>query len=167
MPQPSEQSDINREDAIRAHDRSHAFFDAVNEATIKSGEAAIKTSMLINGGAAVSVLAFIGGLVGQGRLTVKQMTDVSSSLVWFAVGVALAASALAFSYFTNYAHVSRESSKIKTWQHPYLIDGPRTGRWTVVAWVFHACAVVAGILSIVVFIVGMLDVRSSITRLGP
>src|SRR5437016_8648142 len=87
--------DITRQDAMRAHDRSHGVSEALNEAAIKAGETAIKTLMLVNGGAAVSVLAFIGGLVGQGRVTSKQMTDVSSSLLWFVAGVALAAVALA------------------------------------------------------------------------
>jgi hypothetical protein len=158
--------DINRQDAIRAHDRSHGFSEAVNEATIKAGEVAIKTLMLINGGAAVSVLAFIGGLVGQGRVTVKQMTDVSTSLLWFAGGVALAALALGFSYFANFGHVSLERSRIHTWQHPYIIDGPTTNRW----WWFRrsmiCCAIAIALSSLVAFIVGIIDVRASIIRLG-
>jgi hypothetical protein len=124
--------DITRQDAIRVHDRTYRVSEALREATIKAGEVAIKTLMLVNGGAAVSMLAFIGGLVGQGRVTVKQMTDVSGSLLWFAAGVALAVVALAFSYVTNYAHVGLLRSRIHTWQDPYVKDGPTTSRWGVV-----------------------------------
>jgi hypothetical protein len=46
--------DINRQDAIRVHDRSLAFLQRNNEASVKGGEVAIRTAMLINGGAAVA-----------------------------------------------------------------------------------------------------------------
>jgi len=158
--------DINRQDAMRAHDRSHGVSEALNEATIKAGEAAIKTLMLVNGGAAVSALAFIGGLVGQGRVTVKQMTDVSSSLLWFAAGVALAALALGFSYFTNLALVNLGRSRVHTWQHPYVIDGPTTNRWWWWSMIFKGLAIAVALLSLVAFVVGTIDVRASIIRLG-
>jgi len=57
-----------------------------NKATVKAGEVAIKAAMLMNGGAVVSVLTFIGGLAQKGDLTVKQIGDVSGSLLWFASG---------------------------------------------------------------------------------
>jgi len=158
--------DISRQDAMRAHDRSHGVSEALNEATIKAGEVAIKTVMLINGGAAVSVLAFIGGLVGQGRVTVKQMTDVSGSLLWFAAGVALAALALAFSYLTNFGHVNLGRSRIHIWQHPYVIDGPTTNRWWCWSVIFLIGAIAIAFLSLGAFVVGMIDVRASIIRLG-
>jgi hypothetical protein len=41
---------------------------------------AIRTVMLINGGAAVAVLAFIGALVRDEGVTIKQISGVSGSL---------------------------------------------------------------------------------------
>ena len=38
------------------------FFKQVNEAAIKTGENTFRACLLINGGAEISVLAFIGGL---------------------------------------------------------------------------------------------------------
>ena len=58
--------EMQREDAHRAHDEAKNFYQQVNEYTIKAGENALRAFLLINGGAAVSVLAFIGGL-GTGR----------------------------------------------------------------------------------------------------
>jgi hypothetical protein len=158
--------DITRQDAIRVHDRTYRVSEALREATIKAGEVAIKTLMLVNGGAAVSMLAFIGGLVGQGRVTVKQMTDVSGSLLWFAAGVALAVVALAFSYVTNYAHVGLLRSRIHTWQDPYVKDGPTTSRWGWLSMIFHSCAIAVALFSLAAFVVGMINVRLAIIRLG-
>jgi hypothetical protein len=57
----------NQRDAERAHDGEITFFHSVNDATIRSGENAIKAAILINGGACVAILAFVGALASQGE----------------------------------------------------------------------------------------------------
>jgi hypothetical protein len=158
--------EISREDALRVHDRSRRVSEATNEAVIKAGEVAIRTVMLVNGGAAVAVLTFIGALVRQDGVTVKQVAGVSGSLLWFAGGVAAAVCALALSYFTNYCYVGEERSKSFTFEHPYIIDGAKTRRWRCWAYAFHVGAVVWGLLSLAAFIVGMFDVHGAIVRLA-
>jgi hypothetical protein len=59
----SERQRWTREDALRVHDRAKDFEDKTNEATIAAGQVALRTAVLINGGAAIAVLAFIGGVV--------------------------------------------------------------------------------------------------------
>jgi hypothetical protein len=110
--------EIRREDALRVHDRSRRVSEATNEAVIKAGEVAIRTVMLINGGAAVAVLAFIGALVRDEGVTIKQISGVSGSLLWFAGGVAMAVWAMALSYFTNLCYVRSQSLNIFTFDHP-------------------------------------------------
>ena len=48
------------EEAHRAHDVLTDFYTSINESTIKSADAALRTFLLVNGGAAVAVLAFMG-----------------------------------------------------------------------------------------------------------
>lgn len=55
----------NREDANRIHDKISKFVADVNEAAIKSSEIALRAAILINGGAAVSLLAFIGSIISK------------------------------------------------------------------------------------------------------
>jgi hypothetical protein len=161
-----EPRDPRREDALKVHDRSRRIFEATYEAVIKAGEVAIKTVMLVNGGAAVSVLAFIGALVRQDGVTVKQAAGVSGSLLWFAGGVVAAVVALALSYFVNFCYMGSESSKIFTFDHPYIIVGANTRRWLHWAYAFHLGAIVWGVLSLVAFVVGMFDVHGAIARLA-
>ena len=47
---------LQREDAIRAHDRAQEFETKTNEATVASGQVAIRMAILINGGAAITIL---------------------------------------------------------------------------------------------------------------
>ena len=155
---------VMREDAHREHDRNSQFRADVNEMTVRSSDNALRAALLINGGAAVSMLAFISGLVGQNRIDAAQMRDIASSLMIFAFGVAAAVAAMAFSYFTNYYTVAHTSSFEKIWQHPYLRPGPRTQRLARIRSMMHGLAIVLGLLSIVLFIGGMVDVRQSVVR---
>jgi hypothetical protein len=68
QPDPQKVYEINQRAAERAHDGELTFFHAVNEATIKSGENAIRAAILINGGACVAIMAFVGALASQGRI---------------------------------------------------------------------------------------------------
>ena len=45
-------------------------------------------------------------------------------------------------------------------------DGGSTRRWVLWAYAFHVGAVVWGVLALVAFIIGMIDVRNGILRLG-
>jgi hypothetical protein len=51
-----------REEARRQHDRVDEFAQEMNVVATKNADLALRTAILINGGAAVSVLASLGGL---------------------------------------------------------------------------------------------------------
>src|SRR5664279_3937789 len=94
--------ELNVEHAQRAHDKADDFFASNNEAAIKTSELALRTLMLINGGAAVAMLAFIGGLTSKGTIVIGKFGTVADSLTWFAVGVACAAAGTGLAYGTHY-----------------------------------------------------------------
>jgi hypothetical protein len=60
--------ELKLRDAKRAHDSATDFAAKVNAAALDNANLAMRTAVLINGGAAVSVLAFIGGLISQGKV---------------------------------------------------------------------------------------------------
>jgi hypothetical protein len=60
--------DLLREDAHRAHDNSAAFHTYVNQATIESANIALKTLIVISGGAAIAVLTFLGGVASKDKI---------------------------------------------------------------------------------------------------
>ena len=51
------------EEAHRAHDALTAHHVAVNEGMIKSGELVLRNCLLINDGAAIAILAFLGNVI--------------------------------------------------------------------------------------------------------
>ena len=143
----------------RAHDRSEAFARQINEAAINGANFALRMVLLINGGAAVALLTFVGGLPAE------QKRAVAATLDWFTWGVAAAVAGLACAYFTNHALAVKERSKTWIDKPPYLINGPNTKGWSKVVLVFRFLAIVVGTVSLVLFIVGMLSVRTALTKL--
>jgi hypothetical protein len=151
--------DINREEAHRAHDKLDDFHAYVNKGAVKTGQSALKLSMLINGGAAVALLTFIG------KLPKEQQHAVADTLVWFASGVALAVAAIAASYFTDYFMAAIAVSRMRTYEHPYVTDGPKTNRFRKLNLAFHILAVGAGLASLGAFVCGTFDVRAALAHL--
>jgi hypothetical protein len=158
--------DLNQRHAERAHDANTEFFNRTNESAIKNAESAVKAVMVINGGATVSILAFIGGLAAQGKVPFGQLAVFANCLTWFASGVALAAAMAAFAYFTNYCIAGSASRKLRNWEHPYLHDTPQSKRWQRAGIIFHVAATATGLGSLIVFICGMISVRNAILHLG-
>ncbi len=76
--------------------------------------------MLINGGAAISVLAFAGGLASRDKVPLGQLTEIAATLIWFAVGVAVATLSMALAYFTNLCVAGDAFYRLKTFEHPYF-----------------------------------------------
>jgi hypothetical protein len=120
-------------------------------ASVSSGAEAVKTALLINGGAAIAVLAFIGGIASQGRISTSDINDVAGGLSWFGYGVLSAAVTMGLAYLTNRAILSTVgiSSKIRS----------------AVSGLIQLLTVAAFITSIVLFAFGLFDVRTSIGKL--
>lgn len=155
--------ELLREDVARAHDQLSKFYLATNEAAVKSSELTLRTAVLINGGAAISVLAFIGGLVGQGRIPITQLDDIAGSLIWFAWGVLSATASMGLSYATLHLTLAMQLSHKITSQPPLVESGPMTKWWKLARHAVHILAVLAGVASLILFIVGMFDVKNAIT----
>jgi cytochrome b subunit of formate dehydrogenase len=151
--------EIIREDACRTHDKNEEFHRYVNKASIAAGQFALRMALLINGGAAIALLTFVG------TLPKEQKRLFADTLVWFASGVVLAVAALALAYFTNYFMAEIARSRLQTWDYPYVRPGPATPRYTILNRIFHVGTVLVGLASLATFVCGMLRVRDALTHL--
>jgi hypothetical protein len=145
---------LKRQEVERAHDTLEEFYQYVNEASIRSGEACTIMLMFINGGAAVSVLTFAANLPGE-----YYRTALANTLVWFASGVGLAVAAAAATYFTDFFMAAHASSLLRIWQHGQ--NGPGTKVHQLLNIIFHFLAVAMEGASLVAFVIGMLGVRNA------
>lgn len=108
---------------------------------ISYGAAALKSSILINGGAAVALLAFIGNVWNKG-LVQASVTPLMSAIVYFSFGVLAAAIGTAASYLTQYCY-GEEHNKTGT--------------------AFHVLTVICVIGAYAMFSFGVLDAHEAFT----
>jgi hypothetical protein len=153
------------EEAIREHTRHHERLSAATETAVQSGQMAVRTAVLINGGAAISVLAFIGGLVAQRKASIPDVTAVATSLMWFAAGTALGVASLGSSYLVQYCVRWSIELQHRSWTPPYIRPSRSGQAWFLTANLLRVVAILAAIISLLLFIIGMWRVHDAITQL--
>jgi len=107
---------------------------------ITSGQAAIKTSFLLNGGAAVAMLAFIGHLA---QFKAEKVSTFASCLLPFAYGVLAIAVTSGFTYLSQWLYAST-----RPWARK-------------VGFAFNVLCILLGLLSYGFFVWGLLDAYHS------
>ena len=145
----SKTDDDNKQmrDAERTHTLNEEYLKLANEAAVKYAEAAVKAIMLINGGASVSLLAFIGGLAAQGKVQLRGLSLFANSLMWFASGVLSAAIVAALAYFAAYCGAAHEHNTSKIWTPPYVMETVISRRWNRREIICRRAAILAAVIS--------------------
>ena len=141
------------------------FYKDASKATVDAGNLTLRTLVLINGGAAVAVLAFIGGLIGQGKLSLEGGRDVASSLALFAWGVVAAVAAMGSAHVTNYCIAEATAKRRPIFDPPFFEEVSRSERWRRTSVAFHILAIALTVSSLALFVYGVMDVRAFIGRL--
>jgi hypothetical protein len=77
--------------------------------------------IVINGGAAIAILTFLGGVASKEKIDFTKVGAVADTIRYFATGVALALVGMVLSYFTNFLWPelrgpSGESGSIRIWK---------------------------------------------------
>jgi hypothetical protein len=156
----------NMEEAHRAHDALTNFYGSVNESTIKSGDAVLRACLLINGGAAVAILAFMGTVISREPTTSsKVIAQIAPNLNWFVGGVVAAVVAMGLTYVVHFLTYLRATSQKKVWEHPYIAPGEHTATWGWLKTVLHWVTILLAFLSVGFFVFGLLAMERAATSL--
>jgi hypothetical protein len=108
MPEPSDyeiKKDARDEafrNAVRVHDRLDTLFDFYNEHADRHAHAVIRILLALNGGAAVTLLAFTSGLAARANIPFDKIAAITSQLSWFVLGVLANCAAALFAYLVAY-----------------------------------------------------------------
>ena len=157
----------NRTLAERMHDRDFTLSRQASDAAIGHANFALRTLIIINGGAAIALLAFLGSLLSAEGNYSSKLSEITAPLVSFSWGIATATVSIGFAYFTTYCIASAFSEKELTWDHPWTKDTPKSTAWTRASNLFQVLAVVLALVSLYFFISGMLDARDAIISANP
>ena len=157
MTDPNSNSEKMTE-ARRAHDRLDEFSTRVDDSAVKSADAALRNLLLINGGAAVAILAFMGAVISKNTGTTKVVDDIAGGLTYFAWGVITSVAALCLSYLVHFATYYAATSQKKVWEHPYVTPGDHTVWWVWLKIALHVVAVASAVL----FVIGLFTVQHAV-----
>jgi hypothetical protein len=152
-------------EAHREHDALRELKHSINESAMSYAAATVKFLLLINGGAAIAMLGFIGALLDKDKAPIGQVSDIAEGLVWFAAGVVAAALTSGFSYITNYCYAGRLSVTSRLYERPYLQNTPASLRWGQIGVGFHIASVTLAIVSLGLFGYGIWEVRNAVIAL--
>lgn len=103
------------------------MFAEMLKATTEAGQTALKSSILINGGAAVAMLAFVGNAVTKTDLRPGSplLSHIGLALFVFMVGTGLAGTSTAFRYLSQWCYAEAVNktgpSRERTWGHGFAI----------------------------------------------
>jgi len=92
-------------------------FKTFEAAAIEGAAQGLKALLLLNGGACVALLAFVGSTATSGSLRpefVPLISAATSSLIWFAAGSGISVLACLFAYWTNQTYANHIIAPAKT-----------------------------------------------------
>lgn len=139
--------------ASRAHETETEYGRAAGVAAASTGMETVKAILLINGGACVAILAFIGTFTSSGRAT----PELTSPLIWFAAGALFAVVSAALGFLTNQSYAAASNAKTRHFDEPYVRETDASRRHQVAGaitrWLSIGCAI-AGMLA---FVGGVFD----------
>lgn len=155
--------DIQRQLADKRHDNNYDFTVKLNEQVIQNANIALRTAVLINGGAAIAMLGFISSIYGKDPdAATRDYGSLTEPLMWFAVGVALGTFAIAMAYFTNYSIVANAVHKLSDYNPPYIHDTPLSKTWLRAGITFQIIAIICGLGSLGTFVCGMFQIKQAL-----
>ena len=149
--------ELNRAVAERDHDRELNHAVLLNEAAINNSNLAARALLIINGGAAIAVLALIGRLIPSKQEDWLSISPLIESLKWFACGVIVTAIAMVFAYFTNYSNASVSYTRDLHYEHPYVRDNKKSSKWKYMGIVSQYLTIILAGLAIIFFVLGILE----------
>lgn len=150
--------EIDRSHAIRWHQQHTETGNIYLRAAIDFALEAIRTAALVNGGAVIACLAFLG--------TLQEKLAASSPLldaVWFAtalftIGVVLAGLASGFAYFAQYFYGFEYNAVQLTWEHPFEKELSSKKWFNRIAIAWHTMAALMVLASYCLVVFGAIEI---------
>jgi hypothetical protein len=157
--------DRNQRAAERQHDRIDDLGKRLTEASTRDAQEGIKVVLLVNSGAAVAILAFIGTLASRSGITLANVKAITSSLYWFSGGIISSVVTAVFAYLSNSLYAGHLSAMDKVWEHPYVRENVKSRRMLRWAKGFNWAGLILAIAGLGLFIRGVYVAAHAIEKL--
>ena len=153
-----QKTDDNFDKALRVHDHNRMERSDYLKAALDASALTIRSLILVNGAAVVSLLAFLGALQTSEGFPELIFSDITRSILWFAFGVGAGVFTAVFAYGVNLMDHREVRHTILTWEPPYLEEPDDANKTERKRDIFFVLALVVGLLSLVCFFGGIFSV---------
>lgn len=118
---------INHEAALARHNLFFTQQAGLATSVISFGLEAIRTTALINGGAAIAVFAFLGALYGSENEASRRIIQaLHPAAIYFSVGAIFSGMASGWAYFAQYKYLDGHNEATLHWDHPHVRHGEKS-----------------------------------------
>jgi hypothetical protein len=145
----------NKQAAERAHESSDEIILQAAKAALTDAKTVIRSLILINGAAAISIMTFVGALAAKPSALADQISAIGTGLEWFAVGALAATLTACFAYLANSFYSWAEQKRDRDYKHPFLHANGSSRMRLHCAYVWHGLAIAATIVSLGAFVGGI------------
>src|ERR1700722_14272108 len=135
----------------------------MSDQIMKDAWATLRPLVLINGGAAIAILTFAGGLAKDHKDA--QIASIADGLIWFACGMTAAALASGISYAINYCYGAEAHASMLDFDLLYVHATKNSVKFRHRGKVFHWLAVLLALGSSALFVMGVWTVSGAIAHL--
>jgi hypothetical protein len=158
--------EMKRQHAIAAHERSYQSLTDARKAAIDAATTAIRSLILVNGGAVVALLAFTGAIETSENGGTVSLDALAAPIWWFAIGVGLSATAAMWAYIVNVLDSDILASVRHVWQHPYIEEKEISKSLRIARAFFMWSGLCLALSSLFAFFSGVYTVTNAISGLG-
>lgn len=158
--------EFNKEYALRAHDLNRQTSAELRKSAIDSANIAIKSLLLINGGAVIALLAFVGSIEASDAGANISAEPFVASIWWFAFGVGLSAAVAFLAYMIMLFDQGILDNVDLVWDHPYVKDKPIVNRLWWIRTVLHILAMLLAVGTLCAFFYGVYSVTEAVKILA-
>ena len=144
---------LTAERRLRIYEAKSLLFTQINNNVNNIALAATKSALIINGGATIALLAFLGNLVSIENPAIEPAM-LARALFFFLFGIFAAALCFGFHYFNAFCFAGASSSQTRRFYTRWL----NVWRWA---------AVVVGLTSLICFLVGGYIASAEFTKYSP
>lgn len=155
----------NFELALRAHDQQNELVKTTYAASADAANVAMRALLLVNGGAVVALLAFVGAIEA-GDNSSTDTTALIDSVYWFSLGVGLAVVTAALAYLTFLCDNWMAIAVSMNWEYPFIVDKRSVKPLNILRVISHVIALATAVSALVAFFVGIESVRSAVAQIN-
>jgi len=152
--------------AQTAFDQRNLWYEKHNEIMVNSGILVVRSSLILNGGACLALLAFLANIWDaqpNPETTIPLQQLILQNLAIFAWGALLAVAGTGISYLVNLFRMEESRAQTMHWDDPYIRDTTASKRWGTAGNILQWVSIVVVAASPALFLTGLLRLTQQLS----